>query len=266
MTANWKDARLASLPVEDLPILAKLRGRGDFRLLIKRQVAWLSWEPGSDDDAHVLLRLILPLAGAALYVERGAHWYRLGEYLPSFDVPRGDLADWVPLERAIFPEPVEGARPLRDPEGPMPLRLVRDALFLARLASGLRCSLSILRFWAERATSSQLAALCGAWIGPDSGAATEAQVFLTGSSESLPVLPEGVRFWGTDLLVPLGLRVEPNLPAAAIRRATGARHDELAVIDQDGIELIPRTVFGRLSRASIRMIEERQRPATEASR
>jgi MoxR-vWA-beta-propeller ternary system domain bpX2 len=265
MTASWKDARRASLPVEDLPILARLRVRGDFRVLINGRMAWLSWEPEADGAQDMVARLILPIAGAALYVERSGHWYRLGEHLPVFDVPRGDGADWVPLERAIFPEPVEGARARRDLEDPMPLRLVRDALLPARPASGLRCSLSSLRSWAERATSSQLAALYGAWIGPDSPGGSESQVFLTGSSEALPVLPEGVRFWGTDLLVPLGLRVEPNLPAAAIRRAVGARHDELAVIDADGIELIPRTVFARLSRASIRMIEERQHRATEAA-
>ncbi len=265
MSPSWKHARRASLPLEDLPVLARLRGRGEFRVLITGRVAWLSWEPGADGALDLLVRAILPLAGAALYVERDGHWFRLGEHLPVFEVPRGDLADWVPLERAIFPEPVNGVRPLRDPEDPMPLRLVRDALSQARPASALRCSLSSLRSWAEGATSSQLAALCGAWIRADLSDGSEGQVFLTGSSEALPVLPEGVRFWGTDLLVPLGFRVEPNLPAAAVRRAAGARHDELAVIDQDGIELIPRTVFARLSRASIRMIEERQQPATEAS-
>jgi MoxR-vWA-beta-propeller ternary system domain bpX2 len=265
MTASWKDARRASLPVEDLPVLARLRCQGEFRVLIKERVAWLSWEQESDGALDMVVRLILPLVGAGLYVERGGHWYRIGEHLPVFDVPRGDLADWVPIDRAIFPEPVEGVQAERDPEAPMPLRLVRDAVLPARLASGLRCSLSGLRFWAERATSAQLAALSGAWIGQGLTEGSEAQVFLTGSSESLPLLPEGVRYWGTDLLVPLGFRVEPNLAAAAIRRAIGARHDELAVIDQDGIELIPRTVLARLSRASIRMIDEGRHPATEAS-
>ncbi len=265
MTASWKDARRASLPVEDLPILARLRGRGEFRVFIKGRVAWLSWEPEADGALDMVVRLILPLAGAALYVERGGQWYRLGEHLPVFDVPSGDGASWVPLERAIFPEPVNGVRPQRDPEEPMLLRLVRDALLPARLASGLRCSISALRSWAERATSSQLAGLHGAWIGAGLADGSDGQVFLTGSSEALPLVPEGVRFWGSDLLVPLGFRVEPNLPAAAIRRAAGARHDELAVIDQDGIELIPRTVFARLSRAAIRMIEETQQRATEAS-
>ena len=82
-------------------------------------------------------------------------------------------------------------------------------------------------------------------------------MLVTGSSESLPPVPDGVRFWGTELLVPLGFRAEPDLPASAIRRAAGARPDELAVLDEDGIELIPHAIFKPLSRAAIRMILER---------
>ena len=55
----------------------------------------------------------------------------------------------------------------------------------------------------------------------------------------------------------LGFRAEPDLPASAIRRAAGARPDELGVLDEDGIELIPHAIFKPLSRAAIRMILER---------
>jgi hypothetical protein len=46
------------------------------------------------------------------------------------------------------------------------------------------------------------------------------------------------------------------LPASAIRSAAGAKPDELAVIDQNGIELIPLAIFKPLSRAAIRMIKD----------
>ena len=90
-------------------------------------------------------------------------------------------------------------------------------------------------------------------------------MLLTGSSNSLPFMPDGLRFWGTELFVPLGFRAEPDLPASAIRSAAGARPDELAVLDEDGIELIPRAIFKPLSRAAIRMIREGDNTTKEAS-
>jgi hypothetical protein len=74
-----------------------------------------------------------------------------------------------------------------------------------------------------------------------------------------------LRFWGTDLFVPLGFRVEPDLPASAIRQAAGAKPDELAVFDLDGIELIPQAVFKPLSRAAIKLIVEGDAASREAS-
>jgi hypothetical protein len=107
----------------------------------------------------------------------------------------------------------------------------------------------------ERVTSGQIAALEGAWLAPGASDAREALVLVIGSAQSLPMLAEGVRFWGNELLVPIGLRPEPNLPASAIRSALGAAPAELAVMDEDGIELIPRAIFKPLSRAAIRMMQ-----------
>jgi hypothetical protein len=90
-------------------------------------------------------------------------------------------------------------------------------------------------------------------------------VFVTGLAEALPLLPEGLRFWGTELLVPLGFRTEPGLPASAIREAAGAKPDEIAVMDQEGIELIPRAIFKPLSRAAIRMMLDREIGTGEGS-
>ena len=98
---------------------------------------------------------------------------------------------------------------------PIPIRVVRDAVSAPRPAGGLRCSTLSLAAWAERSTSGQLAALLGAWL------QCEDMVLLTGSSNSLPFMPDGLRFWGTELFVPLGFRAEPDLPASAIRSAAG---------------------------------------------
>jgi hypothetical protein len=247
MSASWKDVRRASIPVRDLPVLAELRGRSEIRVLIAGEVAWISWKPGSE-LMEALVRRILPLGEAVLYTERDGRWYRLGEHLPAFDVPGRAESEWPLLERAIFPEPVRAVQSREKLQAPIPIRVVRDAGAAPRPASGLRCSASSLAAWAEHATLAQLAALKGAWV------EREALVLVTGSAESLPLMTDGLRFWGTELFVPLGFRAEPNLPACAIRRAAGARPDELAVLDEDGIELIPHAIFKPLSRAAIRMI------------
>ena len=248
MSANWKDVRRASIPVGDLPVLAELRGRGEIRILIAGEVAWISWKPGSELTESLLVRRILPLDEAVVYTERDGRWYRFGEHLPAFDVPGGDASEWPLLERAIFPEPVRPVQSRERLQAPIPIRVVRDGVSAPRPASGLRCSTFSLAAWAEHATSAQLAALVGAWL------ESEDLVLLTGSGESLPLMPDGLRFWGTELMVPLGFRIEPDLPASAIRHAAGARADELAVMDEDGIELIPHSIFKPLSRAAIRMI------------
>ena len=124
-----------------------------------------------------------------------------------------------------------------------------------------RCELhaGAIVIWAERATTAELLAVRGAWIRPADPEDKQAQVLLLGPAGSLPALEEGTRFWGTELLVPLGFRAEPDLPAAAIRRAAGATADELAVLDEDGIELIPRAIFKPLSRAAVRRLRAAQR-------
>jgi hypothetical protein len=139
MSASWKDVRRASIPVQHVPILAELRGRGEIRLLIDGAVAWISWEPGSELMETLLVRRILPLDGAALYIERDGLWYRLGEHLPTFDVPRGDGSEWPLLERVIFPEPVRAVLSRESLQAPIPIRLVRDAVSAPRPASGVRC-------------------------------------------------------------------------------------------------------------------------------
>ena len=238
----------------DLPVLAELRGHGAIRVLMAGEVAWVSWEPGSELMQEMLVRRILPLTGAVLFTEREGCWYRMAEHLPRFDVPADDGSDWPPLERTIFPEPVETTRPHGCWHDPVRIRLVRDRATAPRPASALRCTPDTLAAWAERATTAALVALHGAWIRPGSAGGPHGLVLVTGAAQSLPLLEGGVRFWGTDLLLPLGFRAEPDLPHSAVRRAAGATDDELAVLDEHGIEVVPRAVFKPLSRAAVRLM------------
>jgi hypothetical protein len=70
---------------------------------------------------------------------------------------------------------------------------------------------------------------------------------------SLPELPDGRRFWGGQLLVPLGFRTEPELPESALCRTIGAAPDDLVVLDFEGYEVIPRAALEPFSRAGIRL-------------
>jgi hypothetical protein len=256
MAASWKDVRRARIPVEDVTVLAELRGLSGIRLMLAGEFAWVSWDSGSDLMQDMLVRRILPLAGAELYIERDGRWIRLGEHLPRFDVPPGDNPRWLPLERAILPEPIEAQAARKSAHAPIPIGLVRDLKRQGPPASALRCPLGVLSAWAERATSAQLAALKGAWINSGSQEPSGAEALLIGPEGSLPLLPVGLRFWGALLLIPLGYRAEPDLPASAIRRAAGAGADDLAILDQNGIELIPRAILKPLCRAGIRLIDK----------
>jgi hypothetical protein len=73
----------------------------------------------------------------------------------------------------------------------------------------------------------------------------------------LPPIPAAQRYWGDDVLVPTGFRLEPDLRAGVVREAAGATTQELLRFDESGAELIPRAVFEPLSRAGIRLAARR---------
>jgi hypothetical protein len=251
--------------VSDLAVLAEMRGRGQIRVLIDGARAWICWELGSELLQEMLVRRILPVPGAVLYHEREGCWFRLGEHLPRFDVARGDGSDWPLLERTIFPEPVEAMQGQGRLHEPMRISLARDAAMRARPASALRCTVEALAAWGERATSAELGAVRGAWLKPAAPGGADGLVLVTGPTSSLPPLDRGERFWGTELLIPLGCRAEPDLPASAIRRAAGATTDDLALLEEGGLELIPRAIMKPLSRAAIRLIGQREATERESS-
>jgi hypothetical protein len=115
------------------------------------------------------------------------------------------------------------------------------------------CGLDRLSSWAEQATSARLASLRAAWTAGPGGEPGADEVLVLGAPGSLPELLGGLRFWGVDLLVPLGLRPEPELPEPALCRAAGAGSNDLVVLDGQGYELISRDAFQPMSRAGIRL-------------
>ena len=268
MRLPWQDVRCASIPEEDLSVLADLRREPGIRVTVERGRAWVSWEDGPDSDAtrRILLERLLPLAGAEIFARLEGRWRRPGHRLPAFDVPIGDGPHGMPLARAILPEPLEIVPPPADDPRPVRLRLVRDDRGIIRPATAVRCRLADLLVWADRAPSGWIESLSGAWSAPQGGNPAEAEVIVLAGGDArarsasqpagsglLPPFDCGLRFWGNEVLIPLGYRADPELIDRALREALSAGPDDLVLLDHGGPERIPRQAFRPLCRSSIRL-------------
>jgi hypothetical protein len=236
-----RDATAASLPLSALPLLAGLRDRPDVRLKPLADRLWVFWPPG-EDDVTLALQAIL---GAELFCKRDGLWYRPGQHLPAFNVPGEDGAFSLPALLAPAPiSPELSSAPFWQKIG---LSLVRDER--PRPSSALLCGLKDLERWVSLATAHQLAALQAAW--------NEDSAFLLGNP--LPASVPGQRYWGRDVLVPIGLRLEPLLSEVVVRAALGLQPDEVALFPPPSAsalgapERIPRSAFGPLTRAGVRL-------------
>jgi hypothetical protein len=234
MAAPLDNVCCARLPLAALAALGGPRCRPGVTVRIEGPCAWLHWPAG--DEA--VLRLVLPLQGVTLYEERDGLWYQPGHHLPTFDVPAG--GDGKPLASVLFPTPVEPEPPPALSLAPQPLRLVRDGR--PRPATALLCSRAELLPWAEAATTAQLAAVRAAHAGD--------RALLLGR---LPPLPGGRRLWGERLLVPLGFRPEPALPERTLLEVLRVEGDDLALLGDDRVEMVPWRAFEPLTRAGIRL-------------
>lgn len=290
MTPRWQDVRCASIPIENLAVLAELRRERGIRVTLAQGRAWVTWEdgPASELTGRVLVGHLLPLPGVEVFARRDGRWYRPGESLPAFHMPIGDGSAGMALDRLILPEPLAATPPDGEPPRAVRLGLVRDESGRPRPATAVRCRLNDLAAWVDRAPSTWTETLSAAWLDAPSGApdAADVLILVAGASTprprqspvldampgialghraraALPALADARRFWGRDVLVPLGHRAEPDLADRALRQAVGARPDELVVLDHDGPELIPRQAFRPLDRASIRLAgtARRARPA-----
>ena len=251
VASDWKEIRCASLRVDDLRVLADVRNRAEIRVLIAGDRAWVCWPAGLETGPGILAGRLLPLEGVELFTERGGRWYRLGEHLPALGVPFHGKENGVGLDRMLIPGKLSAQRPSGRLTESLGVDLVPEERETIRLATAMRCSLRVLSVWAEQATSLQLSRLEGACRQAAAGEDRETEAFVRGASGTLPLLRESVRYWGTDLLVPLGFRVDPELPEQVIRAVVGAGEADLVVLDEQGLELIARGAFEPLFRAGV---------------
>jgi hypothetical protein len=262
-TARWKDIHGASVRAEDLASLADLRGRAQMRVTLAAGRAWIWWQADSDVTPDLVARRIMPLEGAELFTRRGGQWYRLGERLPAFGIPSGALVAGVSLDRIVIPAKISAERPVGNLPERLAVRVVPYDSRQNRPATAMRSSIAELAAWADWATSYRLSCLRGAWRVACRGEDGPSEALVLGDPGTLPLLPGSTRFWGGDLLVPLGFRVDPELPAPAIRHIVGAGQDELVLMDENGHELIAREAFKPLTRTGIRLAREGARSGPE---
>jgi hypothetical protein len=70
----------------------------------------------------------------------------------------------------------------------------------------------------------------------------------------LPLLAGSNRFWGEQVLAPLGYRLEPALPESAYREALGVSANEIFLFRDGHGELIPGDAFSVVTRAGLRQL------------
>jgi hypothetical protein len=241
MTLPLADVCAASLPAAALPMLAPLRAEPGIVVALRGERAWVQWR---QSDEQVLQRL-LAVPGIQLFVSREGRWHTAGRHLPAFGYP-SDL-ELLPLHQLLFPAPM-----MPEPPGPLSgtpalLRLAADDQ--PRPTTGLECSLEDLIRWSELATTARLASL--------RVACCDGRVLVLG--QSLPPIVAGQRYWGEGILVPLGSRAEPDLPAETLRAAAGLGDDELLVLRPNGPEVVPLSAFQPLTRAQVQTARDAHR-------
>jgi hypothetical protein len=229
------DICLACLPADALATLADLRSSRQIEVAVVRDRAWVRWPVGDQQTAARMLAV----KGSSVFRNINGLWYRPGCRLPSFDVREDQSAQ--PLADILFPAPVAPEPAPAESVAPVALRLVRDDRM--RRTTGMRCALDRLVAWADRATTDELTAVRGTVTGD--------RALLVGGQ--LPAVAGAERFWGNRVLVPLGHRLEPELPDSALRDALGLADQELAVVDQSGAEIVPDGALRRLTRAGVRL-------------
>jgi hypothetical protein len=225
--------RAARVPAAGLAALASFRTTSRVQVVLG-DPTWVTWDGPRPD----LIVATLAVPAVELFELRDGRWFRIGERLPAFDVPPAGPA--VPLDRAVGPAAVRVAKPpIRDLKQ-VALRLVPGDR--PRPTAALRCSLAALAAWADSAPTAAVTAVRAARSG--------SLVWLLGSG--LPALERAERFWGDRVLIPLGLRVEPDWAEAAIREAAAVGPDEILVLTWAGVEAISTGAFRPLARGAIR--------------
>jgi hypothetical protein len=234
MLHSLDQVRCASLPKEALPALVKLRC-SDVRVAVTPTLTWVRWPDGNEEA----VRILFTIKGAKLYVERDGIVYPLGGYLPATDVP--PVQTFEPLAACITPAPL-GAEPVDSPPlEPLRLTLVPDQH--QRRTTAMLCNLATLKEWVKSPAVSHLLL--------DSLRAARCRDLVLLIGKRLPLLASCTRLCGSEVLVPIGYRTEPDLPESLARAALGVAAEEILVLTDRGGDIVPKRVLQPMSRIGV---------------
>jgi hypothetical protein len=231
----WAEVAAARLPAADLDALGPVRDRADVRVHPEGDRAWVTWT----SSRREVVACLLPVPGVEFFTRRQHQWFPFRRRLPAADRPTG--GEGLPLAGQILPERLHPAPPPGEALRKLPIDIVRGGE--PKPVAALGCRLSDLNGWADSATTAELASVSAARCG--------GRVLLRG--KNLPAVPAARRYWGDRLLVPVGFRPEPELPVALLRGAALADDDELVILDEDGVDVVPDSAFHPLTRAGLRL-------------
>ncbi len=231
----WLAVVAARVPEHRLDALAPVRDRPDVLIVREGAIAWVRWAASHAD----VIRCLLPVPDVELFTTRDGHWFRFGRRVPASDrPPQGDAR---PLAGLVVPDRIEPISPPTSRTDPMRLSIARSSVHQA--VTALACEIADLRNWSDSATTAELRSVRGAITG--------IRVLLRG--KSLPFVPSATRYWGDTLLVPIGFRPDPDLPAQLIHAAVQAAEHELVVFGPNGADIVPTSAFEPLTRAGLRL-------------
>ena len=232
---DWEQVHEARIRATDLTCLALLRDRPDIRVRLVEDVAWLNWTTSQAD----VVRALVPLPGVTFFQSTHGLRRRFGSRLPTNEAP--PIAEERSLAGVLSPSLPAPVQPSGGAFAGVSLRLIRCEF--PQPTTALVCELAALRFFADTATTAELAGV--------SGLRTGDRAILFGLR--LPLIPGAARFHGQDVLMPVGFRLEPELPAAVIRSAVSAKPHEVLLISETEFQLIPQDRAEPLTRAGIRL-------------
>lgn len=231
----WTDVTAARIPLAAAAALGPVRHRAEVRVQPDGDRLWVRWPAGRAD----VVRCLLPVPGVVFLVPRGGAWFPFGSRVPTADAPPD--GEGRPVASVLAPARFTPVDPGEVTAPPVVLGVVRGGE--PRPATALACTLADLAGWADTATGAELGAVRAARAG--------GRVVLRGAK--LPTVPAATRFWGEDVLVPVGFRPEPDLRADVIRAAAGADADDLVLLDESGADVIPKAAFAPVTRAGLRL-------------
>jgi hypothetical protein len=233
-----QDITAATLPLAGLGALADLRCTPGIAVVISKDQAWVTWR-GADDS---VLERLLPLRGARFYRQDQGIWYRHDSRLPASGVPFEGEAKT--LEKILAPESFTREMPDHPTLQPMGITLAVSEQ--RREVTAILCGLTKLAAWADKVPLNRIRGLEAARLGD--------RVLVRGAK--LPAMAGAERFWGDRVLLPLGSRLQPEVPASAMCDALGLTSNELLLWSEAGLEAIDCDCFRALSRASIKLALE----------